>query len=72
MLTVTLYLALLQHQQEAQRAAERMQMAQQIQQRPSSEQRDREAYWKVEDAYAKAQKGRMATKAELDRLVVKP
>lgn len=69
MLTLILILASLSQQQEAQRAAERMQMAQQIQQRPSSEQRDREAYWKVEDAWAKARKGRMATKAELDRLV---
>lgn len=72
MLTLILILASLSQQQEAQRAAERMQMAQQIQQRPSSEQRDREAFWKAEDAWAIAQKGRKATKAELDRLVVKP
>jgi hypothetical protein len=59
-------------QVELQRAAERMQMAQQLQQRASSESRDREAYWKAEDAYAIAQRNRKATPAELARLVVKP
>lgn len=52
---------------ELQRAAERIQM---VQQRPSTEQRDREAYWAVEDRYAKAQRDRKATPAELDRLVM--
>lgn len=69
MLTLILVAISTSQQMELQRAAERIQM---VQQRPSTEQRDREAYWKVEDAYAIAQRGRKATPAELARLVVKP
>lgn len=69
MLTLILFAISTSQQMELQRAAERIQM---VQQRPSTEQRDREAYWKVEDAYAIAQRGRKATPAELARLVVKP
>lgn len=69
MLTLILFAISTSQQMELQRAAERIQM---VQQRASTEQRDREAYWKVEDAYAIAQRGRKATPAELARLVVKP
>lgn len=67
MLTLILVAISTSQQMELQRAAvERIQM---VQQRASTEQRDREAYWKVEDAYAIAQRGRKATPAELARLV---
>lgn len=68
-MTLILILASLSQQQEAQRAAERIL---QVQQRAVIEQRDHEAYWTQEDAWAKQQRGRKATQAELDRLVVKP
>ena len=67
MLTLIVFAISASQQVEIQRAGERIR---QVQQRPSTERRDLEAYWKIEDAYAIAQRTRKATPAELDRLIV--